>query len=430
MNKELKTSYDVLRKVYSQNAFSSIELNKALQSTQASHGLVTKIVYGVLENDLLLTYYVSQFYTKKPKPAVLLLLKMGAYVSHFLNSIPPFALVNELVEMGKLHDKAIAGFLNATLKKVVNGQITLPSEQNPVERLSIQFSYPTWLVKKLLSQHSKEFVEQLLSTQLTTLTHIRLNNKKISQSEFEKQLTNLGIEFRPSAIIGAYFVNYEQLLNQPQLNPLYVVIGLTSMNFMDNVPLPQNAQVYDACASPGGKSAYLATLHPTATILAGDLHPHRVELMNKLMKKQQLSNVTTLVADATKLNENWKEKFDVVVCDVPCSGIGVVGKKPDILLNRKESDIDTLANLQLNILENCSNYVKPNGAIYYSTCTILQEENEQVVTKFLNKHPEFELSELPNKHGIPTVTNNHMVTYLPNVSNTEGFFIAKLVKKE
>lgn len=430
MNKELAVSYNILKNVYIQNAFSSIQLNKALSGDNSfSHSLVTKIVYGVLDNDILLDYFLQQFYSKKPKTSVLVILKMGAYISKFLNSMPDFALVNEMVNLAKAKDKAVAGFVNATLKNVVKTQITLPSEHNFPMYLSVKYSYPLWLVNMLLKQNDKQFVENLLKTTLSTLTHVRVNLQKISVKEFEDLLTSCNIEYQPSPLQNAFYVNYQQLLKCNQLENAYVVMGLTSMNLVNMINPKPNATIFDACAAPGGKSLYLSQLNNSVKVVAGDLYPHRVQLVQGLADKYSATNITPIVNDATKLNPDFVNKFDVVVCDVPCSGIGVVGKKPDILLNRKESDIPVLCDLQQTILQTSSNYVKVGGELFYSTCTILKQENQEVVFEFLKNNPNFKLVSLSPNTNIKYMQENGVITYYPNISQTEGFFIAKLVKE-
>lgn len=429
MNLELKTSYDILKNIYINKSFSSIELNKHLSSLNVSNALVTKIVYGVLENDILLEHYIKQFYTKKPKENLVVLFKIGAYVSQFLNSIPNFALVNELVNLAKKTDKSLAGFANATLKNIVNGKIEIKAN-NEIEYLSIKHSYPKFLVEILVKDYSLEFVKELLNTNLTTLTHIRINPDVTTKNNFEEQLKQNEIYYQPSKINNAFYVNYEQLLKVQSLQKHYVVLGITSMNLIDYINLKDNANVFDACASPGGKSLYLAQKFKNANIIAGELYEHRVKLIENLIHKYNVKNITAIKNDATQFKEEFENKFDVVICDVPCSGIGVVSKKPDILLNRKKEDIKNLVKLQNDILNTCSKYVKPGGELYYSTCTILKQENQEVVYNFLKKNNNFELAKLFNQNNINCLNENNMLTFLPNISNTEGFFIAKLIKRE
>lgn len=431
MNRELSVCYDVLKDVYISKRFSSIVLNDMLQSNNVNNALVTKIVYGVLENDLLLDYYLSGFYTKKPKNSVIVLLKMATYVNKFLNSIPPFALTNEVVTLSKKVSGGVSGFVNATLKNIIKTDIKYPDKNDLPHYLSVKYSYPLWLVKKLIKQfNSGSFVESLLSHKLTEQTHIRQNKLIDQHFDLEGFLNQNGIEYTTSKVSDGYYANYEKLLSYEDYNKNYIVMGETSMNLCQIINPKPSSAIYDACASPGGKSLYLSELNPTGKIVSGELHDIRVELINQMVKKYGATNITAIKQDATILNQEFVNAFDYVLCDVPCSGIGVVNKKPDILLNRKPQDIEILATLQLKILENCKNYVKNGGYLYYSTCTILQEENQQVVAKFLKNNPGFCIESIDNKNDIKHLDYNKTILYLPNVSDTEGFYIAKMVRKK
>ena len=161
---------------------------------------------------------------------------------------------------------------------------------------------------------------------------------------------------------------------------------------------------------------------------ACDLYPHRVELIKRYMVSLKINNVDAIVQDATQYRDDWKEKYDFVLCDVPCSGTGIINKKPDILLNRSKEKLKEITETQYKILENNSKYVKKGGVLLYSTCSILDAENGQVISRFLNNHNDFELTEI-NTCGIAVENNNNMYTFYPHISNTEGFFIGRLTKK-
>jgi len=424
-NKELELSYDILKTIYVNKKYSQIELNQQLKRNNiVSHGLVTKIVYGVLENDILLEFNINRFVKKPPQTKVLILLKMGAYIAHFLNSIPTYALVSELVEIAKKTDKAVAGFVNATLKSITNNKLLLPSRNNIVEYLSIKHSYPQWLIARLLKAYGEKELEAILNHKLNQLTHIRIINLKKKQ-EFVQKLTDAGVVFEQSVKQNALYVNYEQLLKQTELSGYYTPMGVASMNLVDcmeNV----GGQVLDACAAPGGKAIYLAQKNKNANVVACDIHEHRVGLVNGQVQKYDLKNIETRIQDATLLNNEFVNKFDAVLLDAPCSGIGVAGSKPDILLNRKDSDIVVLSKLQLAMLNTSAKYVKSGGQLFYSTCTITKEENQDVVAAFLAQNKDFKL--IPINSEIKAINEDNMLTFLPHISNCEGFFIARMVK--
>lgn len=425
MNKELKISYDILKKVCFEKSYVSIELNKVINSTtDINVALVTKIVYGVLEKDITLDYFIGQFIKKQPSIEIMILLKMVAYISKAVNSIPDFALVNEIVTIAKKVDFHCSGFVNAVSKKLIANDIKLPSKKDYTKYLSVKYNYPEWVITELLKTHDRDFVEDLVSKELTTLTHIRVNLDKITPVEFKSKLKELDIHYEDSYYDYTMYVEYSKLL-KTDLNDLYIVQGLPSI-ITCNVLGADKGRVLDVCSAPGGKAVYLAQ-NRNLEVYACDIHHHRVELVKKYAHSVGVRNIKTFVQDGTKLNEGWKEKFDFVMCDVPCSNLGVSRKKPDVFLNKSLDDVSTLAGLQYKILENSANYVKKGGVLQYSTCTILDNENKSVIMKFLKNHKDFKLTPI-NINGLNLVNKDNMYTFFPNLTSTEGFFIGRLIR--
>ena len=427
MNKELKASYELLKKVYIDGAYVSIELNKLLNSTNGiNNALITKIVYGVLEKDISLEFFVSQFVSKMPKPELLILLKMVAYVSKNISSIPKFAVVNEIVNLSKGVDKHQSGFVNAVSKKLVNNDIVLPSrDKNLTKYLSIKYNYPEWVIKELLKKHKLDFVESLISIELTSDTHIRVNLDKISAQDFKEQLDKRGIRYTTSLIDEFMYIDYAELL-KTDLKDYVIVQGLPSI-ITCKVLGAKSGMVLDTCAAPGGKTVYLAQ-SGDVEVYGCDIHKHRVDLIQKYAGGLGLKNVKCFEQDATKERAEWVGKFDYVMCDVPCSNLGVSRKKPDVFLNKSLNDVKTLAGLQYQILSNSAKYVKSGGILQYSTCTILDNENAMVIDKFLKNNPDFELTEIDTM-GLNITNENKKYTFYPNLTQTEGFFIGRLKRK-
>ena len=426
MNRELNISYEILKKVCLEKSYVSIELNKHIAKIEnVNTSLITKIVYGVLEKDITLEYFISQYVTKQPNAEILILLKIVAYVSKTINSIPPFALVNEIVNIAKKIDKHQSGFVNAVSKKLINNSIILPSKKDYIKYLSVKFNYPEWIIKELMNKHSREFVEDLVSKELTTLTHIRINTSLISVEEFKQKLQSLDISYQESFYDYTLYVDYAKLL-KTDMKSYYVVQGLPSI-ITCNVLGATRGLVLDVCSAPGGKAVYLAT-NKNLEIFACDIHNHRVDLIKKYAKSQGVDNVKCFLQDGTIKNTDWIEKFDFVMCDVPCSNLGVSRKKPDVFLNKSIADVKTLAGIQYKILENSANYVKSGGILQYSTCTILDYENRDVVNKFLKNHKEFELVPI-DFEGINITNEDNMYTFYPNLTNTEGFVIGRMRRK-
>ncbi len=431
MNKELATAYQTLQKVYFEGAYASIELNKVLNDS-FNKALVTKITYGVLENDIYLQYVVGKFVSKPAKPAIMLLLKMATYTLYNVASIPPFALTNECVELAKKQsDKYTAGFVNAVIKNIIKTPVQLPNPKvNFAKYASIKYSYPMWYVERLLRDFDKAFVEQLLAFKPTTDTHIRLigaiSPDSSKAKQFINELTSRGIRYDCTPV--GLNVDYNALLKYPELTKYYVVQGVPSIVTALSVGAKAGDKVLDATSAPGGKACLIAGLEPSIRVTACDLHIHRVGLIRAYAQSLGLSNVAPLMCDATKYNKDWQNAFDCVLCDVPCSGMGVVTKKPDILLNREPQDIAELAGLQYQILCNNAQYVRSGGTLVYSTCSILPEENEQIITKFLRSHPEFERQAI-NTFGLNVTNKDNMYTFYPHLTGTEGFFICRMVRK-
>lgn len=425
MNKELDLAYKVLNKVYFKKAYASIELNKH-STNDINFNLVTKIVYGVIDQDIKLNYYLSQFYKKSPKKDVLLLLKMGAYVHFNVDSIPDFAMVNELVELSK-HTvmRPYKSFINAVLKKVVITPFSLPDINNKTQFLSIKFSKPEWYINLLLNNFDYGFVVSLLSFELTTDTHIRVNTKLIDVKQFKQKLDDLDIQYKPSIFDDALYVDYSSLIKQKQFNNLYTAQGIPSMIVARNV---KGNKVLDLCSAPGGKAIYTATLNPSCEVTACDIYEHRLQLINEYKNRLNIDNVTTLLNDATIFNPQFENMFDCVILDVPCSGLGVVDKKPDLLLNN-QLKFEELPNIQAKILDIASKYVKIGGNIVYSTCTILPQENENVINGFLNSHHNYKIA-CVDTFKVPSKDECGLKTFYPHISHTEGFFIGKLERYE
>ncbi|MBE5738317.1 MAG: 16S rRNA (cytosine(967)-C(5))-methyltransferase RsmB [Clostridiales bacterium] len=427
MNKELKVSYEILKKIYIDGAYVSIELNKFLSTgANINNALVTKIVYGVLEKDISLEYFVSHFVKKLPKIEILILLKMVTYVAKNISSIPPFALVNEIVNLSKGVDPHQSGFVNATCKNLIAKKVPLPNRNTALTKyLSVRYNYPEWVIIELLKKHNLDFVEALLSEELPSDTHVRVNLDKISADDFKSKLTEKGIRYTDGLSDELMYVDYAELL-KTDLKDLCIVQGLPSIITCKAMGAVRG-KVLDTCAAPGGKSVYLAQ-NRDLDVYACDIHKHRVELIKKYAKSLQLDNVKCFEQDATKPNSDWVGKFDYVMCDVPCSNLGVSRKKPDVFLNKSLSDVKTLAGLQYQILNNSAKYVKSGGILQYSTCTILDNENSAVITKFLKNNPDFTLTKI-DTFGLNITDENSMYTFYPNLTHTEGFFIGRMVRK-
>lgn len=430
MNREIYESYNILKKVYFDGGYAGVELNKLLiKAEMVNTKMITKLVYGVIEKDTFLNYVVSSFVTKKAKENVLLLLKLGAYIHYFINSIPSYTIVNECVNLiKKEEDRYVGGFVNATLKNIITNKVKLPNkETEPVKYLSLLYSYPEWLINTFINENGIDFTKELITTKITELTHIRVNTKKISVGEFVKLLDKYKIEYSKSLYDYTFNVDYSKLVKVKELEKLYVVQGLPSIIACNLLDVKKDSQVLDCCSAPGGKSMFIASIDNSINVTSCDVYPFKVNMIKDYAVKLGLKNVTPVLQDGTKYNAEFENKFDYIMCDVPCSNTGVIGKKPDVLLKKNKEDVEALAKIQYDILKINSKYLKSGGTLIYSTCSIMQEENEKILEKFLSENKDFEY--LPFSIEGFNVIDVPYYTFYPNITKTEGFFIGRLIKK-
>ncbi|MCH5156274.1 MAG: 16S rRNA (cytosine(967)-C(5))-methyltransferase RsmB [Clostridiales bacterium] len=420
MNNAFLKSYETLRQIYAERAFSSIALNKTLSyCKQQDKSLITKIVYGVLDNDIKLEYIISRHVKKMPKGDTLIFLKIGTYCLAEL-SIPVYAVVNDVAELSKIsEDRRIVGFVNATLKSIATGAKDFndyPTE--PVEKLSIKYSYPEWALRKLVKDYGMDTATSIVTFPADNRTTVRFTNC----TNFKTVCKNNALEVESSPFDDAVFVKG----NLPVDSNEYTVQSLSSMaisRICSNL-LGEGDGFLDCCAAPGGKSVYVKQLKPSVHVTSCDIHPHRVELIEKYAQRMGVT-LATVCQDMTEYLSEYDSKYDVVLCDVPCSGFGVLNNRPDIKLFRENKDISELMKLQYAILSNCSRYVKAGGYIVYSTCTVFDNENGQNVRKFLKEHANFAFDTIT----LPEFINAHGSSYyqfLPHKDGVQGFYVAVL----
>lgn len=422
MRKHIDSAYKILSKVYQDGTYS----NMAFLGERVSD-MSTRLVYGTLEENVKIDYILSQLIEKKPQKSVLTLLKIGTYALLNLSDVPKFAIVSECVEVAKSNGKGGAsGFINAVLKKVADGKYSLPKESDE-NYLSVTYSKPQWFCDKLEKQYGKEVARIILSAKSTTLEHIRINSRMASESDVEFLLKKNKTDFKKSDV-GGYIVKANDTVRHMFDKGLVTFQSPSSILAVKALGVTDGAQILDICSAPGGKAVYMSELCPHGKVVACDLYPHRVALIQKYKNRMHTPNVKAVQADACVLNEEWKDAFDFVLCDAPCSCLGTFKKHPDVFLNKVESCISELAATQRQILENAAKYLKVSGAMVYSTCTLFEEENENVVHDFLEKNVDFVLehiSGLEKIDGGKYLDNKGMIQILPH-DEYDGFFIAKI----
>lgn len=422
MRKHIDSAYKILSKVYQDGTYS----NMAFLGERVSD-MSTRLVYGTLEENVKIDYILSQLIEKKPQKSVLTLLKIGTYALLNLSDVPKFAIVSECVEVAKSNGKGGAsGFINAVLKKVADGKYSLPKESDE-NYLSVTYSKPQWFCDKLEKQYGKEVARIILSAKSTTLEHIRINSRMATESDVEFLLKKNKTDFKKSDV-GGYIVKANDTVRHMFDKGLVTFQSPSSILAVKALGVTDGAQILDICSAPGGKAVYMSELCPHGKVVACDLYPHRVALIQKYKNRMHTPNVKAIQADACVLNEEWKDAFDFVLCDAPCSCLGTFKKHPDVFLNKDESCINELATTQRQILENAAKYLKVDGAMVYSTCTLFEEENENVVHDFLEKNVDFVLehiSGLEKIDGGKYLDNKGMIQILPH-DEYDGFFIAKI----
>lgn len=422
MRKHIDSAYKILSKVYQDGTYS----NMAFLGERVSD-MSTRLVYGTLEENVKIDYILSQLIEKKTQKSVLTLLKIGTYALLNLSDVPKFAIVSECVEVAKSNGKGGAsGFINAVLKKVADGKYSLPKESDE-NYLSVTYSKPQWFCDKLEKQYGKEVARIILSAKSTTLEHIRINSRMAKESDVEFLLKKNKTDFKKSDV-GGYIVKANDTVRHMFDKGLVTFQSPSSILAVKALGVTDGAQILDICSAPGGKAVYMSELCPHGKVVACDLYPHRVALIQKYKNRMHTPNVKAVQADACVLNEEWKDAFDFVLCDAPCSCLGTFKKHPDVFLNKDERCISELATTQRQILENAAKYLKVGGAMVYSTCTLFEEENENVVHDFLEKNVDFVLehiSGLEKIDGGKYLDNKGMIQILPH-DEYDGFFIAKI----
>lgn len=417
--KALLALYDV----FYGGAYSNMAVKEQLKGDMSAvdKSFVTQLVYGTVRYKLTLDFIIennSDIKLKKMSKFVLLILEMGVYQIYYLDKVPQSAAVNESVKLAGRYAPRSKGFINAVLRSAAKNPGALEFPKDRIKYLSLKYSFTEDMVKRL---SDIEFCEELLkSLNREPRTTIRINSLKCESLDIE----NSHIVKSPLYEYAAYIKGVDIAASREYEEGKFTVQDVAAM--MPSLALmPKPGEVcVDVCAAPGGKTTHLAELMKNrGKIYAFDIHQHKIELIRKNAERMGIDIISAECHDSLEFFEPLYEKADKVLADVPCSGIGIISGKPDIKWNK--DDVSELPAIQLKILENAAKYLKTGGELVYSTCTLYREENEAVVNSFLDKNKNFELRaiEIPS----PIIYKNYgFVTLYPNVSDTDGFFIAKL----
>ncbi|ASF28774.1 16S rRNA methyltransferase [Bacillus amyloliquefaciens] len=435
---------EALEKLEQNQAYSNLLLTSVIKTNTLSdqdRGLLTELVYGTLQNKIALDYMLKPFIRKpnKVKPWVIQLLRLSAYQMEYLEKIPDRAAIHEAVEIAKKRGhKGIASFVNGILRSLQReGAPSFAEIEDPVLRLSTETSHPEWLVKEWVEAYGFEAAEKICRIHLVPPKQtLRVNRIKADKETLLNEMENAGLE----AEAGDLSPDAIKLLKGSIASTEFFQNGQVSIQDESSMlvaraldPKPGET-VLDACAAPGGKSAHIAELMKNEGSLTSlDLHRHKVKLIQEGAERLGLTIIDAQTMDARKAGDAFgAERFDRILVDAPCSGFGVIRRKPDMKYTKTPEDSRRLSEIQLGILREIAPLVKKGGTLVYSTCTMDRTENEEVMHAFIQEHPEFEpdLSlekRLPEK-ARPFVQDGSL-QILPHYFGTDGFFISSMRKK-
>lgn len=436
----------ILLEVNKEGQYSHLVIRSTLEKYQylekQERAFITRVCEGTLEYKIRLDYILNQFSTvpaEKMKPVIRELLRSSVYQILYMDSVPDSAVCNEAVKVARKKGfYNLTGFVNGVLRKIAReyGSIRFPGKDQPEEYLSVIYSMPKWLVQRFLEQYGFEKTEKMLESFLKekpTTIRIReyLVDKKAVLESLERQ--QVTVEKAPYIENAYYLKNYDYL---PALEAFRMgtvqVQDVSSMLVGDIADPKEGDYVIDLCAAPGGKTLCIADkLKGTGRVDARDISRSKTDLIRENAIRQSFLNVVVSEKDASQLDSDSLEKADILIADVPCSGLGVMGRKTDIKYKMNPAKIQELAGLQRQILEQASTYVKPGGTLIYSTCTITNEENLDNV-KWFTEHFPYELESLDPylcKELQSETTAKGYLQLLPGVHQCDGFFIARMKRK-
>lgn len=435
---------DVIEKINKNQAYSNLLLNETINKHKLSRkdvGLLTEIVYGTIQRQKTLDFYLDDFISnrKKVQSWVISLLHLSLYQMVYLDRVPDRAVIHEAVEIAKKRGhKGISGMVNGVLRNVQRkGLKNFSSISDDIERIAIEKSHPQWLVKRWVDQFGLQETEAMCEENLQApYVTARINTMKTTVDKAIRDLAGEGLE----AVCGelsedAIKVIEGQLIETDVYKRGEVTIqDESSMLVARALDIEEGQAVLDACAAPGGKTTHIAErLNGLGYVQSLDLHEHKIKLIKNQAERLELTNVEASALDSRKVSEKFNENtFDRILVDAPCTGFGVLRRKPDIKWAKKPEDIERITVVQRGILDSQAALVKPGGKLVYSTCTIEEAENQDMVDSFLKDHPEFSIDtsmkdRLPEAL-IPYIEEGQL-QLLPHYFGTDGFYIACLVKE-
>jgi 16S rRNA (cytosine967-C5)-methyltransferase len=429
-----KLAYKILMSLDESREVSDKVINDYLKKNnldKRDENLVRKIVYGCLENKLLLNYYIgkvaSQSFSKLDKEIVYIL-QIGMYQILFLDKIPDSAAVNESVKIAKKVNFKTSGFVNGVLRSFIRqiDQLSI-SQDDLIEYLSITYSYPKWLVNYFIDLYGQKETEAIFKfNKKPPVLSIRVNTLKTTREDLLSELKRLGMSVETSKLTDTGVLIHD--LNGLSIDSLelfekgYFYIQDDASILVSEILNPKAGEkVLDVCAAPGGKSTHIAQLiNDEGFILARDVSTSKLSYIKENIKRLGIHSIQTEIFDGTTLDQEHQASFDKILVDAPCSGLGIIRRKPEIKYNRSLEELKSISNLQYKILVESAKLLKDKGTLVYSTCTIGTLENQDVINKFLSKYGNFDIIKIDGKDYLQI---------LPGDYASDGFFICKLTKK-
>lgn len=431
----------LLERTEQDGAYTNLILNQVITEEDLSpqeRALLTELVYGVMQNKRLIDYYLSKFLkpSQKLDGWVRQLLRVAVYQLVFLDQIPTYAAINEAVQYAKRRGhRGISGLVNGVLRNIDRHPLkSLDEITSKIERIGTQYSLPDWLVQQLVADYGEETAEAIAqSFNKRAHVSVRVNTNQLSRDEALEQLQVAGFEVTRSELSPVGLIIQGGLPTDTKLfqQGAITIQDEAAMLVAPALEVRPSNYVWDACAAPGGKSAHIATYLDNASggqLLSTDIHPHKLSLIQASLDRQKQNDKSRVEQlDAREVVAQYgSEQFDKILVDAPCSGVGLLRRKPDIRFQKSAHTSQALAQSQLEILAAAAEALKVGGRLVYATCTILKEENEAVIETFLKEHPNFQLSPIKVEHQV--LMNDGMVTILPHQFESDGFFIAALEK--
>ncbi|MCZ8520200.1 MULTISPECIES: 16S rRNA (cytosine(967)-C(5))-methyltransferase RsmB [Paenibacillus] len=443
-----EAALDVLVRTEQDRSYSNLLLHQTLQKYKLSRpdaGLATEIVYGTLQRLNTIDYFLESFVSKglsKLEPWVRSLLRLSFYQLYYLDRVPDHAVTNEAVGIARRRGhQGISGMVNGVLRSVLRRrtELVLPEGLPAAKRIALSASHPEWLVRRWIAQFGEEAAQRLCeANNEPPRVSLRVNTRRLSREALIERLRGEGFEAEPSPLAPAGVIvrgGGNMALTQDYADGVYSIQDESSMLVAEWVDPQPGERVLDCCAAPGGKTAHLAEkMEGRGEIVACDVHEHKQGLIREQAERLGHESITTLTADARRLPEHYApESFDRILLDAPCSGLGVIRRKPDMKWTKTEAELGGICAIQQELLEAVHGLVKPGGVLVYSTCTVEPSENGEAVRAFLARHPEF-VPDAPPPSAVPAgqeaaSADGASVQIMPYDYGSDGFYIARLRKR-